>query len=143
MRTARCEDPNGNVTERTFNARGHEVAHVVQTVRNVNPHDPPSFTTTRTWNADSLVTSITYPEGNSVQFDYDSTNPRRFAQGNLLRVTQAPGERGGDQTALVTTYTYEPIYNRVRTVTTPRGHDASFEPATPDDYSSHRSQSGW
>src|SRR5262249_35218173 len=35
---------------------------------------------------------------------------------------------GGDQSLITTTYTYEPIYNQVRTMTEARGNDPSYVP---------------
>ncbi len=64
-----------------------------------------------------------------MQYVYDSSNPDRFQQGNLLSVTQIPdAARGGDQSAITTTYTYEPIYNQVHTMTEPRGNDPTYVP---------------
>ena len=44
-------------------------------------------------------------------------------------MTETPdAARGGDQSAITTTYTYEPIYNQVHTMTEPRGNDPSYVP---------------
>jgi YD repeat-containing protein len=69
------------------------------------------------------------PLGNKTTYTYDSSNPSRFQQGDLLKVTETPdAARGGDQSAITTTYTYEPIYNHVHTMTEPRGNDPSYVP---------------
>jgi RHS repeat-associated protein len=53
----------------------------------------------------------------------------RMEQGNLLSEIQtADAARGGDQTAITTTYTYEPIYNQILTLTEPRGNDPNYVP---------------
>ena len=85
---------------------------------------------TKTWDAESRLTRLDLPEGNSLIYSYDGTNPNRYAQGNLIQVVQSPGPRAGDQTLLTTTYTYEPIYNLRRTVTSPRGDDLAGGMAT-------------
>ena len=127
-------DPNGNRTEHYFNSDFHEIRRVEYTDRNVNSKDPASFTTLKTWSADCVLTSITEPEGNQTVFQYDSASPNRFSQGNVLTVTRTPDvARGGDQTQLVTTYTYEPIFNQLRTETSPRGTDPGFVPPLADD----------
>ena len=71
---------------------------------------------------------MTPPRGNRVEYTYDTGNPDRFQQGNLLQ-TLPPARRPGrrpDQ--LRTTYTYEPIYNQVRTMTEARGNDPAYVP---------------
>jgi YD repeat-containing protein len=75
------------------------------------------------------MTQTTLPEGNEIRYQYDEGNLHRFQQGNLLSETRIPdASRGGDQTAITTTYTYEPIYNHVQTMTEPRGNDPSYVP---------------
>ena len=44
-------------------------------------------------------------------------------------MTETPdAARGGDQSSITTTYTYEPIYKQVHTMTEPRGNDPSYVP---------------
>src|SRR6185295_13903429 len=52
----------------------------------------------------------------------------RFQQGNRFSETRIPDARAGDQTALITTYTYEPRFNHLKTITDPRGNDPGFVP---------------
>jgi YD repeat-containing protein len=126
-------DPNGNATEHYFNSAFQEVRRVENTNRNINPQDPSSFTTLKTWNTDCLMASITLPQGNEIQFQYEPVNPNRYSRGNMLREIVIPDPaRGGDSIELETTYTYEPIYNLRRTVTTPRGDDPIYIPPIPD-----------
>src|SRR5712691_4108841 len=70
----------------------------------------------------------TLPSGNQIVYTYDEGNPDGLERGNLLQYERLPDARGGDQTALVTTYTYEPRFNQVKTVTDPRGNDPTFIP---------------
>ncbi len=121
-------DRNGNRTVNIHNGRGQLLEERVETNRSINPDDPGEFITTHTYNDDGNRLSTTFPEGNQVVYVFDTANPDRLQQGNLLSVTRLPGPRGGDQTAIKTTYTYEPIYNQVRSVVAARGNDASFVP---------------
>ena len=111
-------DPNGNVTRYTYNRLGYPLTLV----------DAGGFTTTYTYNADGRLSSMTLPKGNAFEYTYDAGNTSRYSEGNLLQQTETPGSRGGDQTFITTTYTYEPIYNHIATVTEPRGNDPSYVP---------------
>jgi RHS repeat-associated protein len=122
-------DRDGNIVQYQFNQLGNTVQKEQFANRHVRPSDPAFFLTTYAYNGDGLMTQETLPDGNTTQWQYDSNNPDRFEQGNLLSVTRSPdAARGGDQTMLVTTSTYEPIYNQVRTVTDPRGNDPNYVP---------------
>jgi YD repeat-containing protein len=122
-------DRNGNQTQYQFNQLGNIVRERVYDNRGIQPGDPAFFQTTYTYNGDYLMLSQTMPQGNSITYTYDTTNPDRYEQGNLLTRTETPdAARGGDQTAITTTYTYEPIYNQVHTMTEPRGNDPSYVP---------------
>jgi YD repeat-containing protein len=112
---------NNNVTQYQFNQLGN-VLRMVQFTRGVRPSAPASYTTTFAYNLDGLLTQQVNPEGDSVQKTYDSTNLDRFQQGNLLQVLELPGPRGGDQTSIVISYTYEQPYNFILTSTDARGH---------------------
>jgi YD repeat-containing protein len=118
---------NGNVAEYRFNQLGNLVRQV-QFTRGLRPGDPPGYTNQFEFNPDGEMTRRINPEGGSVENTYDTANPDRFQRGNLLQVRRLPGPRGGDQTNRVTTYTYEPLFNQVRTITEPRGNDPSYVP---------------
>jgi YD repeat-containing protein len=122
-------DPNGNDTDFRFNLDGAPTRSTVYTNRNVNPSDPATFVTEYFYDTEVRLTRIVLPEGNSFEYDYDAANPERLQQGNLIEVREIPDAgRGGDQSLLTTTYTYEPIYNLRRTVTDPRGNDPTYVP---------------
>ncbi|MBI4092754.1 MAG: RHS repeat-associated core domain-containing protein, partial [Candidatus Kerfeldbacteria bacterium] len=59
-------------------------------------------------------------------------------QGNLLKIRNTPGPRTSDQSFWETLYTYEPIFNQVRTVTANRGNDTGFIPPIADSGSNVR-----
>ncbi len=99
----------------------------------LRPEDPDVFTTTYGYNADGKRTRVTPPEANEVRYLYDTLNPNRFQQGNLLEIRRAAGPRGGDGLGapindLLTSYSYEPIFNQMKSVTDARGNDPSFVP---------------
>ncbi|MCG8356303.1 MAG: DUF6531 domain-containing protein [Kiloniellales bacterium] len=121
-------DRKGNRTVLIHNGRGNLLEERRETNRNVNPADPAVFVTTHTYDEDGHRLSTTLPEGNRVEYVYDTSNPDRLQQRNLRSETRRPGSRGGDQTRIRTTYTYEPIYNQVRSVVEARGNDPSYVP---------------
>jgi len=85
-------DRNGNLTEYQFNQLGNIVRIREFTNRSIRPGDPDFFETRYEYNRDGEVTRIIYPEGNSVEYVYDSQNSDRFQQGNILREIR-PGTR--------------------------------------------------
>lgn len=80
------------------------------------------------YNEDGERVKSALPEGNTVENAYATENlgsvdyrKSRFKHGNLLENKQLPdSDRGGAQQQIEPTYTYDPIYNRVRTQTDPR-----------------------
>src|SRR5439155_27173851 len=99
------------------------------TNRDIRAGEPEFYETRYEYNADGLLVRQTYPEGNSVEYVYNSSNPDRLQQSNLLaEIRHGDTDRGGDQAALTTSYTYEPIYNQVRSLTEARGNDPGFVP---------------
>src|SRR5204863_113762 len=93
------------------------------------PTDPLAYVTTFTYNADGRLLDKVMPQGNAIQYTYDEGNPDRFQRGNLLKQTRVPdATRGGDQTAITTTYSYEAVFNHIVTMTEPRGNDPSYVP---------------
>jgi RHS repeat-associated protein len=127
MRTQQT-DPNLNVTQYDYNRLGYPVV-IREFTRHIRPTDPPVYTTTMQYNADGRLTARTLPAGNSEQYQYDAGNSDRFQEGNMLSQTRTPdAARGGDQSFITTTYTYEPIFNHVATMTEPRGNDPAYIP---------------
>jgi RHS repeat-associated protein len=126
MRTQQT-DPNGNVTQYDYNRLSYPVV-IREFTRGIRSTDPSVYITNMQYNADGRMTEITFPHGNTVQYTYDEGNPDRFQQGNLLQETRMPDARGGDQSFITTTYTYEPSYNHIQTMTEPRGNDPSYVP---------------
>src|SRR5579883_2043345 len=126
--TTTITDPALNVSVWAFDSMARPV-QIRQLTRGVRSSDPASFTTTRVYDGDSSLTLLTLPEGNQVQFTYDSANPSRFAQRNLLQVMQIPDAARGGGDPLVSTMTYEPLFQQLATATDPRGNAAGYTPA--------------
>ena len=121
-------DRDGNATQYQYNQIGN-VVDAKQETRGLRAGDPAYYETRYQYDRDYRLTQETLPAGNTIRYTYDTSNPQRTSQGDLLSVTETPdAARGGDQTAITTTYTYEPIYNQVLTTTEPRGNDPSYVP---------------
>jgi|GEM_PF-1972828 len=121
-------DRAGNVTEYWHSFDGHRLLLREYTNRNVRPGDPDYYETSYEYNADGELTRVVYPEGNSLVQVYDSSNPDRRQQGNLLERRQVADAARGGGNPLVTRFTYEPRFNQVKMITDPRGNDASYVP---------------
>jgi RHS repeat-associated protein len=121
-------DPNGNITQYDYNRLGYPVV-MREFTRGLRPTDPPVYITSMQYNADGRMAQKAMPAGNVTQYQYDGGNADRFQQGNVLNETRLPdAARGGDQTFITTTYTYEPVFNHIATMTEPRGNDPSYIP---------------
>ena len=120
-------DRNGNAKEYDFITLGYP-AVIREFTRGFRPADPPVYVTTMRYNADGRTLLKTMPAGDQMVYLFDEGNADRFQQGNMLRMTHTPGPRSGDQSALVTTYTYETRFNQIKTFTDPRGNDPTFIP---------------
>jgi RHS repeat-associated protein len=111
---------NGNVTEYRVNQLGNIVRRI-QFTRGVRAGDPAGFTNTFAYNQDGEMLSRTNAEGDAVTYSYNTNSADRLQQGNLLQVRRLPGPRGGDQSQILTSMSYETNFNFVATNTDPRG----------------------
>ncbi len=126
--TTQQTDPNGNVVQYDYNRLGYPLQKREYT-HGIRGTDPPVFTTQMAYDADGRMTQMTLPAGNTTKYQYDEGNTDRHQQGNMLQETRTPdGARGGDQTFITTTYTYEPTYNHIATMVEPRGNDPGYVP---------------
>jgi RHS repeat-associated protein len=122
-------DRDGNETIYDFNQYNEAISIDQLNNRDIRSGDPSSYLTTFKYDTNYRMTQETLPAGNTYTYTYDSSNPSRFLQGDLLSETETPdAARGGDQSSITTTYTYEPIYDQVHTMTEPRGNDPSYVP---------------
>ncbi|MFQ5505922.1 MAG: DUF6531 domain-containing protein, partial [Planctomycetota bacterium] len=120
---------NGNVRVHYFDVADREIRRIEQTNRNVRPGEN-DYITDYAFTNEGLLRQVIYPRLNVVMREYDLTNPRRQSQKNLLEVRRQVGRVGGGLVDLVTRYTYEPVFNRLRTVTDPRGFPKGTVPKT-------------
>jgi RHS repeat-associated protein len=124
-RVTRHTDRNGNVEEYFYDERGSNVRKREYT-RGVRPGIDPEFYETRMeYDTDGQLTRTILPEGNEVLYEYGSGD--RETHRNLTRITRRPGPRGGGPD-LVTTITYEPLFQQLASTTDPRGHTPGYEP---------------
>ncbi|MBI2841581.1 MAG: RHS repeat protein, partial [Acidobacteria bacterium] len=110
----------GELAAATTDGLGHTRSYALDGKGHVTAVTEAGATTQYAYNADGLVTSVTYPLGNKQELTYDSQNTDRRAQANLLQVKAIPDARGGD--LLVTTYTYQPWTNQAASVVDPKGN---------------------
>lgn len=116
---------NGNVSEYFVNEKN---LHIItrEHTKGLRPDEPEFFESRTEYNDDGLAVRVIYPEGNEVRYVYDDNGPRR-SQSNVLELREIAGPRGGGND-LVTTYTYEPLFNQPLTITEPRGNEPQFSP---------------
>ncbi len=119
LRVTRSKDRRGTVVEYEFNAAGNPIRETVLT-RGLRPGDPGSFTTRREYSPDGLTTKTIYPRGNSVEYVFDSGNPDRLAQANLVDIIQKANGIPSDQAELKVHIDYEPQFQLPKRVTDPR-----------------------
>ena len=71
---------------------------------------------------------LTPPKGMRRNTPTTRAIPTASAREHALDDRHPDAGRGGYQSAVTTSYTYEPIYNQVRTTVDPRGNDPSYVP---------------
>jgi RHS repeat-associated protein len=122
---ATVTERNGNVWEHFVNERGHHILTRRRT-RGLREGEPPFYETRSSYDADGLLVRQVDPEGNEMRYRYDS-DAARGQQQNVIEARRIAGPRGGGED-LVTTYSYEPLYNQIASITDPRGNASGFTP---------------
>jgi len=121
-------DRAGNLMEYQHNVNGHRLLLRQYSNRDIRAADPDCFETRYEYNAHGELLRTILPEGNRLENTYDSQNPDRLQQGNLLEARKVPGAEGSGAVIVTSRFTYEPLFNQIRTVTDARGNDPSFLP---------------
>ena len=119
----RVEEPNGSVHHHFIDSQ-RRLDMAVRTLRDASGGGP-SYHETRTYyTIHGLVSLKIHPEGNVETFHYDTGD--RGQQRNLIRHERHAWRRGADQLLLITSYTYEPLFNQLSTITDSRGFAPEF-----------------
>ncbi len=127
-------DRNGNEIVYTFNKYGNPTSITQGGFTTRMEYDPDIISPELPLiPSDGLLTKITLPEGNSIEYTYEksilSRLLRRRSEANVISVKQIPGPRGtgGSSETLTTSYTYDPLYNQLLTATDPKGTVTTYE----------------
>jgi YD repeat-containing protein len=122
---ATITERNGNQWEYFVNERQHHIL-TRKLTRGLRAGEPAFYETRAEFTPDGLLAREIRPEGNSTEFVYDSAGARG-QQKNLVEKRRVAGPRGGGED-LVTTFTYEPLFNQLASITDPRGNATAFVP---------------
>ena len=131
--------PSGRVrvTERNGRVYDYFVNHLQQHIKTHDltatglgqparrPGEPAFYETKWFYNDDAQLLRQVFPEQNEVVRVYGTGS--RAAERNVIEVRRIAGPRGGGAD-LVTTIEYEPLNNRVRKMSGPRGNDPGYAP---------------
>lgn len=113
-------DRNGNVTR--FDFAGGRITRIEEMTDGIPAGEPPSYVTTIAYDAAGNRTRVQYPRGDAAEMTYD-------ARANVVEVRRKRiGVPAGqnDPGDAVTTFTYEPVFDQVTSMTDPRGHTTAF-----------------
>ena len=114
----RVTDWRGYIKDYFFDPVSGEKTKEIQYTANLRPADPPSYTTTYSYNSHGLTNCIQYPDGRKIFYEYDS-------RGNMIekREKAAGVADGVHHTDLVTTMTYDVKWNKPSSIIDPRGYE--------------------
>jgi len=111
-------DRKGYRTEHYLNSDG-TTARKVRYNAGLRPGEPASYTTFYEYNDDKEIVRTVYPQGNELLRQYDNS-------GNLLILIRKAAA-GSGQSDIVTTFTYEPSHNFIKTLTDPKGRVTTYD----------------
>jgi len=101
-----------------YDDKGRPLSEIIYT-EPCRPGDPPSYTTRCEYNSDGEITKKIFPTGNFITYTYDPNG-----NGNVLTMAKEPNN--GDPN-IVTTFTYDPNFNFVKTATDPCGRTTTCD----------------
>ncbi|MCI0541732.1 MAG: DUF6531 domain-containing protein [Verrucomicrobiales bacterium] len=117
---------NGNRFEFFANELNHHVL-TRRPTRGLRPGEPAFYETRSFYDEEGQLVRRVFPEGNEVRYRYDRAGSRA-AHRNLMEIRRvADTDRGGGED-LVTMFTYEPLHNRIASVSDPRANAPGFVP---------------
>ncbi|MBU2221401.1 MAG: hypothetical protein KJ722_02160 [Candidatus Omnitrophica bacterium] len=112
-------DPARGITKFTDRRGGIWTYYFDENGNTIKIIGPKGRKTLKTYNRNKLLSSITYPKGNSVHYEYD-------ARGNVTKITRKP-KAGSNSLSLITAFTYDAAHNRVKTITDPAGSMTNYD----------------
>jgi len=115
---------NAGLSATTTDGNGHMRSYMHDEKGRPVSETEGGYATSYAYNTDGLITSMTSPMGNTVSYTYDSANPGRTSQANLLQVTEMPGSGGGP--TLTTIFTYDLSSNQMTSMTDPKGNMTEY-----------------
>ncbi|MDO8526125.1 MAG: DUF6531 domain-containing protein [Deltaproteobacteria bacterium] len=75
------------------------------------------------YNNDNETIRTTFPKGNYITYEFDDKLSNPLAHGNLLSVKAYPAPGSAEAGQIISTsFTYEPTFNQISGITTPRGN---------------------
>ncbi|MEZ6186475.1 MAG: HYR domain-containing protein [Planctomycetota bacterium] len=115
---------NGNVRELFVNER---LDHIItrQLTRGLRAGEPAFYETRSYFTSDSQLLRRVFPQGNELRLAYGSGT--RGLQDQVVEKRLIADARGGGED-LVTTFSYEPLFLRLASVTDPRGNATGYVP---------------
>jgi RHS repeat-associated protein len=99
----KVKEPGGAVTEYKFDSFGRAKEFIYSGAVGAPLTNKVEYYT------NGLLKSVMYPEGNSVEYVFDSENPSLRSRANIVKVTKRPGPRGGP--VLEAMSQFNPLYN--------------------------------
>lgn len=128
-------DRNGSITIYEHNIAGAELFKR-QLAGNHRPidnsaipawgSDPSEIVVARLYNQGGLLHTVTHPMGNQIQYAYDNLNSDKLQRGNILSQSLIADGRGGKNEII--RFSYEPIYNQIKSIVAPNGNDPTTVP---------------
>jgi YD repeat-containing protein len=134
-------DRRGLVTETYYNATGNAVLERYYTgfapdinapttpstnrpTGKLRASDPDFFETRHEFNTDGLLIQSINPDGDRSLTGYNSSSGKRHGQNNVVK--QGKGSSINPSQELAITFTYEPLFQKVKTATDAKGNTTSY-----------------
>ncbi|MBU1087978.1 MAG: hypothetical protein KKD05_10760 [Candidatus Omnitrophica bacterium] len=112
-------DSNGEITEYYFNSDGSTQRKVEKGNSIRTTSGSYNFTTTYEYNNFKQIIRTVFPRGNVLDKEYDE-------KGNVLRIIKRPGQSSLDENSIITSMSYDNVYDMVKTITDPEGNITNF-----------------